>query len=270
MLPLEGAIHLPGHAAVAEVAGGGGAQLRDVLGFGEVHFEEAADAGGEGQQVERRGFGLGRGPGGDADGGLVGGFDGGLVVGQDAGIGKDVDVRAEVAGGRGVVAVEGGERLDDLDAAAVAVHVAKAADVHEDVKAECGSGVEGAQGFVVFAAMAEAKLDNFTHLSGSEAGDEVANLAVGVVADRVKQGGGQLDFKGFGALDEVDEGGFRDGQASQEFLGGGGELDAGFELVGVGVGVFDEGGRGADLAVAEVGGLGGEVIFAGDGGDFVD
>ena len=50
----EGQVHLPGYAAVAEVAGRSGAQFRDVLGFREVHFEEAADAGGEWQQVERR------------------------------------------------------------------------------------------------------------------------------------------------------------------------------------------------------------------------
>jgi len=38
----------------------------------------------------------------------------------------------------------------------MAVHVAEAADVHQDVKAENGSGVEGAQGFVMPTAMAQA------------------------------------------------------------------------------------------------------------------
>ena len=65
VLALERQKHLPGYAAVAEVAGGGGAQFGDVLGFGEVHFEEAADAGGERQQVERGLGGFRRGAGGD-------------------------------------------------------------------------------------------------------------------------------------------------------------------------------------------------------------
>ena len=88
--------------------------------------------------------------------GDVGLLDGGLIVGQDAGFGEDVNVAREVAGGGGFVAVEGCEGLDDLGAAAMAVHVAEAANVHEDVKAEGGSGVEGAEGFVVGAAMAQA------------------------------------------------------------------------------------------------------------------
>jgi hypothetical protein len=46
VLALEGQEHLPGDAAIAEVAGGAGAEFDDVLGFGEVHLEEAAAAGG--------------------------------------------------------------------------------------------------------------------------------------------------------------------------------------------------------------------------------
>ena len=48
VLALQGEVHLPGDAAIAEVAGGAGAEFGDVLRFGEVHLEEAADAGGEG------------------------------------------------------------------------------------------------------------------------------------------------------------------------------------------------------------------------------
>ena len=39
VLALKGQEHFPGDAAVAEVAGGGGAQFGDVLGFGEVHLK---------------------------------------------------------------------------------------------------------------------------------------------------------------------------------------------------------------------------------------
>ena len=41
--------------------------------------------------------------------------------------------------------VQGRKALNDLRAAAMAVHVAEAANVHEDVKAERCSGVEGAE-----------------------------------------------------------------------------------------------------------------------------
>ena len=86
----------------------------------------------------------------------------------------------------------------------MAVHVAEAADVHENVKAQSGSGVEGAQGFVVLAAMAQAQLDDFGDAGFGQRGDQVANLAVGVVAGGVEQRRGQFDFEGFGALDQID------------------------------------------------------------------
>ena len=92
VLALEGQVHLPGDAAIAEVAGGAGAEFEDVLGFGEVHLEEAANARGQRQQVESGLGGLGRRAGGDLRAGGVGGLDGGLVVGQNAGFGEDVDV----------------------------------------------------------------------------------------------------------------------------------------------------------------------------------
>ena len=47
----DGEVHLPGDAAVAEVAGDAGAEFGDVEGFGEVHLEHGADAGAEGEQV---------------------------------------------------------------------------------------------------------------------------------------------------------------------------------------------------------------------------
>ena len=48
---LDGLVHLPGDAAVAEVAGDAGAEFGDVEGFGEVHLEHGAAAGGEGEEV---------------------------------------------------------------------------------------------------------------------------------------------------------------------------------------------------------------------------
>ena len=148
-------------------------------------------------------------------------------LGQDAGFGEDVHVRAKVAAGGRLVAVQRGEGLNDLRAAAMAVHIAEAADVHENVKAQSGSGVEGAQGFVVPAAMAQAQLDDFVDAGFGERGDQVANLAVGVVAGRVKQRRGQLDFQGLGALDQIDDRRGGDGMLGEDLDGGLGQFGAG-------------------------------------------
>jgi hypothetical protein len=75
-----------------------------------------------------------------------------FVIGADAG-GFDF--------GRRIEAVDGREILHDLDAAAMAVHVAEAADVHENVEAELLAGGKRAQQFVVLPAMAQAKVDDF-------------------------------------------------------------------------------------------------------------
>ena len=42
----------------------------------------------------------------------------------------------------------------------MAMHIAKTADVHEDVKPECRASTEGAKGFVVLASMAQAKFND--------------------------------------------------------------------------------------------------------------
>ena len=136
------------------MAGGARAQFDDVLGLGEVHFEERADAGGQGQQVEGGLGGLGGLASGNFGAGAVSLLDGGLKIGENAGFGENIDLRAEVATGGGLVAVQRGEGLDDLRRAAMAVQVAEAANVHENVEAESRSGVEGAQGLVVTAAVA--------------------------------------------------------------------------------------------------------------------
>ena len=44
VLLLDGQVHLPRNAAIAEVAGRAGAQFGDVLRLGKIHFEQAADA----------------------------------------------------------------------------------------------------------------------------------------------------------------------------------------------------------------------------------
>ena len=153
-----------------------------------------------------------------------------------------------------------GESLDDLRAAAMAVHIAEAPDVHEDVEAQGGAGTKGAKKLVVAAAMAGAEVDDFGDARGGEGCGEVANLAVGVVAGRVKECGGELDLERFGALDEVDHCvGWGIGRERCEDFGGGlGELGLGLRDVGVGLGVFHKCGCGADVAREEGGGFGSE------------
>ncbi len=85
--------------------------------------------------------------------------------------------------------MNGREVLDDLGAAPMAVHVTEAADVHEDVEAETLAGVEGAEGFVVAAAVAEAEVDDFGDLCGGERSYDVADLAVAVMGGGVKERG---------------------------------------------------------------------------------
>ena len=56
--------------------------------------------------------------------------------------------------------MEIGKLLFDLYAAAVTVHIAEAADVHQDVETECLAGSERTQELVVFAAMAHTKIND--------------------------------------------------------------------------------------------------------------
>ena len=99
---------------------------------------------------------------------------------------------------RRVVAVGGGEILHDLDAAAMAVHVAEAADVHEDVEAELLSGGELPRQLIVLSAMAQAEVDDFASAGLACGFHGLANLPVGIVALAVDERGGELDFQRIG------------------------------------------------------------------------
>src|SRR5260221_13675178 len=105
------------------MAGWGGAQLGNIKGFRQIHLEQRALAEGQRKQVASHcGAGLrrslaisSRGP---AQGLLI-------TVAQA----RSDDVR------RRVVPVQVGEPLLDLGATAVAMHVAKSTDIHENVEA---------------------------------------------------------------------------------------------------------------------------------------
>src|ERR1017187_6389195 len=134
--------------------------------------------------------------GGIAEGavGGVGGVHGGGVGVGEAGFGEGGLPGAD----RLLVAVEAGEGLKELDAAAMAVHVAEAADVHEDVELEALAGGEGTGELVVAAAMPCAEGDEFGDAGGGEGGDGALELAPGVVALGVEETGGQFDRGGAG------------------------------------------------------------------------
>ena len=126
------------------------------------------------------------------------------------------------------VAMEVGEVLEELDAAAMAVHVAEAADVHQDVEAEALTGAEAAQELVVASAMLCAEVDQLGYARGAERGDVAAELAVGEVAVRIEERCGQLDLEGLVVVEQVDDWSWIDGLALHQLGCGGGEFACGF------------------------------------------
>ena len=140
----------------------------------------------------------------------------------------------------------------------MAVHVAEAADIHEDVEPESCSGVESAKRLVVLAALPQPDFDNFQNRGVGETGQKVADLAVGVVAGGVEERGGELDFEGFGAFDELHKRGIVNGHVAKKIGSSLGKVGLGFDQVFVRLGVFDQRGSGADLTDKKLGGFCGE------------
>jgi len=176
----------------------------------------------------------------------------------EAGVGE-----GGLAGADGLfVAVEIGVGLEKLDASAMAVHVAEAADVHEDVELEGLAAREGARQLIISAAVLDAEGDEFGDAGGGERGDSALELTPGVVALGIEERGGEFDFEG-GVFDKVDDGSGLDGLVGHELGGGGAEFGAGGDGVGVGRGVLDQGGRGLDIAGEGVGEAGVKIGAAG-------
>lgn len=242
----HGFLHFPGDGAVTEVAFDAAADAADVFGFGEVHFEEEAAAGAEGEKVfvGRRGEEA-HGVEGMVHGGLV--FDGEVRVSDDLG---------------GFVAELAGVVLAVLLAAAVAVEVAVGADVHDHVVA-VEAAAEATEEFVVFGAGSEGGIDDLLPDGGGGGGGPIVEGAEGPVGDGVEESRG--DFGGgIGGFEEVDIGA-GGGGGGEVLLGPEAEGGGGFGEVGVGVAVFGEGGgEGFGLGVVPAAGGG----FGAGGGDF--
>ena len=77
----------------------------------------------------------------------------------------------------------------------MAMHVAEAADVHENVEAELLARGEGAQQLVVPAAMAQAEVDDLAAARLAGGFDCLANLPVGIMTVAVDERGGEFDFE---------------------------------------------------------------------------
>src|SRR5581483_10096670 len=119
---------------------------------------------------------------------------------------------------RHIVAVRGRETLANLDAAPVAMHIAKAADVHQDVEAELLSGTESTRHLIMLAAVAEPEFDDLAMHLGAKRVEFIANLAIRIVTVLIKQRGSQFQLKRI-VVQQIDELCFLDGTRSHQ-LGG--------------------------------------------------
>ncbi len=111
------------------------------------------------------------------------------------------------------------------------MHVAEAANVHQDVEAEVLPGAEGARNLVVTAAMLQAQLDQLPALRFGKSFHDVANLAVRMMRVLVEQRGSKLDFERL-IVQQINQRRGLDGNPCEKFSGGGGQLAASLDLVG--------------------------------------
>ncbi len=84
-----------------------------------------------------------------------------------------------------------------------------------------------------------------------------------MIAGPVDQRRGQLYFQCLRAFDEINHRCCSGGQPMQQLGGGVFKLAPRLDQVLVGLGIFDEGGRGADFAGEQVGGFGGKAFLRG-------
>src|SRR5262249_11211402 len=147
-------------------------KLADVKRLGEVHLEESTLAIGQRNHILRVLAGLGSRSHSKCGGCFARSYHGCFIAVHET---CAVDVVGTVeAMPRGVV-------LEDLHAAAMAVHVAEAADVHKYVEAKLLAAVERACDLVMASAMTQAEVDDFRALCRCHSPNHAANLAVRMV-----------------------------------------------------------------------------------------
>ena len=134
-------VHLPGDTAIREMSCRRRAEFRDIQCFGEVHFEQRPGARAQGQNVGRVFHKAGL---RNINKCFMCMRHSGVILRQQSCLGQSFG---------DLVAVGTGKRLQDLNAAAMTVHVAEAADIHQNVEPQTLPGREFAQQFVMPAAM---------------------------------------------------------------------------------------------------------------------
>src|SRR5208282_4075436 len=181
-----GFVHGIGYVAIGRVSGGRGAQFGNVDSLGKVHLKQGALAESERDRVLRVLLGLFAARLGKLLDGCSGALHRGFIVGADA---------CSFKFGRRIETVGGREILHDLDAAAMAMHIAETADVHENVEAELLARGEGAQQLVMAATMAQAEVYDFAAARLAGCRECFANLPVGVMTVAVNERGGEFGLE---------------------------------------------------------------------------
>src|SRR5581483_4321621 len=97
-----------------------------------------------------------------------------------------------------VVTVPGSESLPDLNAAAMTVHIAKSADVHEDVEAELLTSAKWPEDLIVLAAVPKAEFNDLLPSIRARGLHCLADLTVRIITVFVQKRGRQLHFERFG------------------------------------------------------------------------
>src|SRR6185437_15161960 len=87
------------------------------------------------------------------------------------------------------------ERLQDLHAAPMTMHVAEAADIHQNVKAQRLAGCELAQQLIMTYAMMNAEVDDLRAARFAERANLPPNLPVGIMTGAVQQRAGNLHLE---------------------------------------------------------------------------
>src|SRR5277367_4315609 len=149
MLLSDGLIHLPGDAVIAEMARDSRAKFSDIECLGKVHLEHGAAACGKRETVLSGLCALRYATVTEVTIGCVRGAYGLCVDSFQLGFQE----RGLAGADRLLIAVNVGVGLAELDAAAVAVHVAEATNIHKDVEAEAVTCAESPQKLVVASAM---------------------------------------------------------------------------------------------------------------------
>src|SRR6266567_707478 len=145
-------IHSVSHIAIREMSRWPGPQLSDVKRFCKIHLKERALSEAHGKQINTS---------------MRIGSRGKLITYQADSLHRALVTRVQAGSDnirRRVITMQSGKSLVNLCAAAVAMHIAEAANVHQNVKGKLLAAMEAPQELIMRPAMAQAKIDNLVAL----------------------------------------------------------------------------------------------------------